>query len=68
MANSYRAENSKATLKNMLIEAVKKNKNIGSSTAVLASMDLKDNNEGGKDVILKTCNLGDSGYMIVRAL
>ena len=46
----------------MLIEAVKRNKNIGSSTAVLATMDVTDSG-----VILRTTNLGDSGYIIFRA-
>ena len=46
----------------MLVEAVKANKHIGSSTAVLATMDVVDGS-----VILRTTNLGDSGYVIFRA-
>ena len=43
----------------MLVEAVKINKNTGSSTAMLARLDAE------KD-ILYTTNLGDSGYRIFR--
>lgn len=46
----------------MLVEAVKANKHIGSSTAVLATMDITDGS-----VVLRTTNLGDSGYVIFRA-
>jgi protein phosphatase PTC7 len=46
------------TLKNILVEAVKKNTNTGSSTACLASL--------GEDDMMKTTNLGDSGYVIFR--
>ena len=45
-------------LKETLIEAVKANPNKGSTTACMAKIE-----EGGK---LKTCNLGDSGYLLVR--
>ena len=45
-------------LKATLIEAVKANPNKGSTTACMAKLDGKDK--------LKTCNLGDSGYLIVR--
>ena len=47
------------TLKQILIEAVKRNKQTGSSTAVLAKLD--GNN------LMKTTNLGDSGYVIFTA-
>ena len=47
------------TLKEILVEAVKLNKNMGSSTATLASI-VEPN-------LLKTTNLGDSGYIIYRA-
>ena len=46
----------------MLIEAVKINPNGGSTTAVMAKID----GDRKKPVTLKTCNLGDSGYLIVR--
>jgi len=46
-------------LKDILVEAVKMNKNKGSSTAVLASLEEPN--------VMKTCNLGDSGYAIFRA-
>ena len=39
---------------------MKLNKNVGSSTAVLAKLDRNNPN------ILKTTNLGDSGYMLFR--
>ena len=48
----------------MLIEAVKRNRHVGSSTAVLATIDVKEGNGG---VVLRTTNLGDSGYVIFRA-
>jgi hypothetical protein len=47
------------TLKQILIEAVKRNNNMGSSTAVLARLD--------GDNLMKTTNLGDSGYVIFTA-
>ena len=47
------------SLKEILIEAVKMNTNQGSSTAVLASL-VEPN-------IMKTTNLGDSGYVIYSA-
>ena len=50
---------SEKTLKEILVEAVALNKNVGSSTAVLAS--LQEPN------IMKTTNLGDSGYIIYQA-
>lgn len=46
-------------LKTLLVDAVKMNQQIGSSTAVLAKLD------GDRDFI-KTTNLGDSGYMLLR--
>jgi len=44
----------------VLIEAAKINNETGSSTAVLLKMDTEDRN------VLRTCNLGDSGYIIYR--
>ena len=55
-------KNPRGYLKGMLVEAVKKNKHIGSSTAVIASLEMRDGS-----VVMKTCNLGDSGYVIFRA-
>ena len=52
-------QDSKVSLKDILVKAVEMNKNVGSSTAVLASLE----DEG----TLKTTNLGDSGYVIFRA-
>ena len=43
----------------MLIEAVNDNREIGSCTCVLATLD-------DKAPLLYTANLGDSGYMILR--
>lgn len=59
MGELYEA-NPESTLKEILVEAVKRNKNTGSSTAVLVKLDAK---APGK---MDTCNLGDSGYMIFR--
>ena len=52
--------NPNLSLKEILVEAVKKNKNIGSSTAVLVKL------ESQRAGIMSSCNLGDSGYMIFR--
>jgi protein phosphatase PTC7 len=54
------AENNSRELKNILVSAVKANKNTGSSTAVLAKFDTTRHD------ILKTTNLGDSGYVLYR--
>lgn len=55
------SENNARELKNILVSAVKNNeKNIGSSTAVLAKFDTTRHD------ILKTTNLGDSGYVLFR--
>ena len=50
---------SNKSLKDILVDACKLNKNKGSSTAVLASLEEPN--------IMKTTNLGDSGYSIYRA-
>ena len=50
---------SSKSLKEILIEAVKVNTNKGSSTAVLACLEEPN--------IMRTTNLGDSGYVIYRA-
>jgi protein phosphatase PTC7 len=54
--------NPKGELKQMLIEAVRRNTHVGSSTAVLATLDVTESG-----VVLRTTNLGDSGYVIFRA-
>jgi protein phosphatase PTC7 len=59
MGDLYDSEPEKS-LKEILVEAVKRNKHMGSSTAVLVKLDSKKH---GK---MSTCNLGDSGYMIFR--
>jgi serine/threonine protein phosphatase PrpC len=46
-------------LKSILVESVKMNPNVGSSTCVLAKFDSERN-------VLKTTNLGDSGYLLLR--
>ena len=46
-------------LKSVLVESVKMNQFTGSSTCVLAKFDSQ------RDV-LKTTNLGDSGYLLLR--
>jgi protein phosphatase PTC7 len=47
-------------LKSIFVQAVKKTKNKGSSTMVIASLD--PYTQG----VLKTLNLGDSGYILAR--
>lgn len=47
-------------MKNVLIEAAKVNTETGSSTAVVAKIDPDDRN------LLRTTNLGDSGYILYR--
>ena len=59
MGELYDADPSRS-LKEILVEAVKRNKNMGSSTAVLVKLDTKCIG------MMQTCNLGDSGYMIFR--
>ena len=49
-------------LKQILIESCSEAQNIGSSTAVLVKLDPKEEN------VIKTCNLGDSGYVVYRVL
>lgn len=56
-------KNPAGKLKEYLIEAVKRNKHTGSSTCVLAKFGKVE----GDKVFMETTNLGDSGYMIVRA-
>lgn len=53
-------ENPDESLKNILVEAVKKNKNVGSSTALLAKLDQHQPD------IMKTTNLGDCAYLLLR--
>lgn len=53
-------KNEAQELKNILVESVKINKNIGSSTCVLVKFDTSRHN------FIKTTNLGDSGYLILR--
>ena len=55
----YNEKGSSLSLKEILVEAVKMNTNKGSSTAVLASL-VEPN-------LMKTTNLGDSGYVIYSA-
>ena len=52
-------QDSSISLKEILVKAVQMNRNMGSSTAVLASL-----NEPN---LMKTTNLGDSGYVIFKA-
>ena len=53
-------QNKAETTKNILIESVKVNPHTGSSTAVLVKIDQDQNN------VIKTTNLGDSGYVHYR--
>ena len=48
----------------MLVNAARTNPHIGSTTAVMAAFETSKGEEG--EVHLQTCNLGDSGYLIVR--
>ena len=52
----------KRDLKDMLVNAVKVNPNRGSTTAVIAKLD----SQSVEPVVMSTCNLGDSGYLVVR--
>ena len=47
-------------LKNILVESVRAHTRVGTSTAVIAKFDTSRPN------ILKTTNLGDSGYVLFR--
>mmetsp|Transcript_13395 Transcript_13395/g.22812 ORF Transcript_13395/g.22812 Transcript_13395/m.22812 type:complete len:106 (-) Transcript_13395:3-320(-) len=49
------------TLHNVLMQGSKADREIGSSTLVVAAFDQNDPNT------LRTTNYGDSGYMIIRA-
>jgi len=49
------------TLKQILMDSVKITENVGSSTALIVTLDKKSENK------IKATNLGDSGYMILRA-
>ena len=44
----------------MLVDSVKDNRYKGSTTCVLAKFDT------GRENVIKTTNLGDSGYLILR--
>ena len=50
-------------LKDIMESAVRLCKNPGSTTVVMAEL---CNSSKDKEVTLKTCNLGDSGYMLLR--
>lgn len=56
------------TLHEVLDDAVRRVKAKGSTTAVLAELDghLQMSKSGHEEVNLKTCNLGDSGYLLLR--
>ena len=49
-----------SNLKELLVQSVQKTKPMGSSTFVMAALDKEDPQ-------LRTVNLGDSGYTILRA-
>ena len=52
-------------LKDILVEGVKANPNGGSTTAVMVEILANEKSEG-RSATLKTCNLGDSAYMVLR--
>ena len=56
---SRQADKYKTDPKSLLIDAAKENKELGSSTCVMALLD-------EKKPVLYTANLGDSGYMLLR--
>ena len=56
----FNEQETQKSLKEILNEAVKLNGNVGSSTAVLASLHEPN--------LMKTTNLGDSGYVIFTAI
>lgn len=56
-------ESEKFDLREMLVHAARTNPHIGSTTAVITSF---QGETDGKEAKLQTCNLGDSGYLIVR--
>lgn len=63
--NTWDLDNRRRSLHSVLDKAVGYVKNKGSTTAVLAELSPTfDWND--EEVTLKTCNLGDSGYMIFR--
>ena len=53
-------EDKNKDLKKVLVEAAEKNKETGSSTAIMAKIDPEDNN------LLRTTNFGDSAYILYR--
>jgi protein phosphatase PTC7 len=59
------SQNPSRPFKEMLQEAVNANPNRGSTTAVMAKVEPKVEGDAST---LTTCNLGDSGYMIVRPM
>jgi len=56
------------TLHDILDEAVLRTKAGGSTTCVMAEIFSHDSVSYGEDVLVKTVNLGDSGYMILRPM
>ena len=60
LVHKSHSENNAKELKNILVDAVKTNKHIGTSTAVLAKFDTTRHD------VIKTTNLGDSGYVLFR--
>ena len=53
------------SLNNLLVDAVKANPNRGSTTAVMAKIETTEK-QNKEQVLMKTCNLGDSAYLILR--
>ena len=54
------------TLKDILDQASKRTMLPGSTTCVMAEIVAHDGTKDMEDALVKTCNLGDSGYMILR--
>jgi serine/threonine protein phosphatase PrpC len=60
MASDFQTSTTEMALKDILDEAMKKQKAKGSTTATMVFLKNRDKLE------LKTCNLGDSGYLLLR--
>ena len=68
MSNCYDYFDNKAAVSPVeaLTYAHSKTKTLGSSTACIAVLHGGSDNEEGQGVRLTTCNLGDSGFLLMR--
>ena len=65
--NTWHLEDRRRSLHEVLHESVMRVRKRGSTTAVLAEL-APVFDESGEEVTMRTCNLGDSGYMLFRPL